>query len=467
MLLKRICWVSSIVLLASFAAQAAPNVEEGKNLFIANCAACHNKNMKDNLTGPALAGVEERWAAYPRTDLYKWVRFSQNMVTEGHPRAVELWAQWKPTLMNNFPGLTDDQIESVLLYINDVANKKPTTPAPGTDTAGTGGGSGSGTNMWVFAGLALILALLAFALMRIIDNLSNITRVQAGEAPVNRTLLQVLTTKGAVAFLVFAVTLIFGYKTVDNATRMGRQQNYQPEQPIAFSHQLHAGANKIDCQYCHDSARRSKHSLIPGTNTCMNCHSAVKKGTKSGTSEITKIFASIGFDPITNKYIPDYDNWTDKQIEDLYKQWIGQEYIASNSLPAMNDAGRSIVQDQWEGIVKALKNDSNGKIQGPIEWVRIHNLADHAYFNHAQHVAVGQVACQKCHGPVEQMEEVYQYSTLGMGWCINCHRETEVKFKDNDYYKQFERYHQELKDGKRDKVTVADVGGLECQKCHY
>ncbi|MBL7797973.1 MAG: c-type cytochrome [Saprospiraceae bacterium] len=464
MLLTRICRVFSIVLLTSVAAQAAPTIEEGKNLFIANCAACHNKNMKDNLTGPALAGVEERWAAYPRADLYKWIRASQAMVSEGHPRAVELWAKWKPTPMNNFTGLTDEQIESVILYINDVANKKKDDKGPKDDQASTSGGGG---NMWLFAGLGLILALLAFALMRIIDNLRNITRVQAGQAPVERTLYQVLTTKGAVAFLVFAATLVFGYKSVDNATAMGRQQNYQPEQPVAFSHKIHAGVNKIDCQYCHDSARRSKHSLIPGTNTCMNCHSAVKKGTISGTAEITKIYASIGFDPITNKYIPDYDSWSDEQIEKLYKQWIGQEYAAANSLPALNDAGRTVVEHQWDGIVKALKNDSNGKIQGPIEWVRIHNLADHAYFNHAQHVSVGQVACQKCHGPVEQMEEVYQYSTLGMGWCINCHRETEVKFNDNDYYKQYARYHEELKSGKREKVTVADIGGLECQKCHY
>lgn len=460
MLLTRICRVFSILLLASVAAQAAPTIEEGKNLFIANCAACHNKNMKDDLTGPALAGVEERWAAYPRADLYKWIRNSQSMVSEGHPRAVELWAKWKPTLMNNFTGLTDDQIESIILYINKPPAAPP-PPPPGQQAAS------GGSNMWLFAGLGLILALLAFALMRIIDNLSNITRVQAGQAPVERTLYQVLTTKGAVAFLVFAATLVFGYKTVDNATAMGRQQNYQPEQPVVFSHKIHAGINKIDCQYCHDSARRSKHSLIPGTNTCMNCHSAVKKGTQTGTAEITKIFASIGFDPIANKYIPDYENWTDEQIEKLYKQWIGQEYVASNSLPALNDAGRTVVEHQWDGIVKALKNDSNGKIQGPIEWVRIHNLADHAYFNHAQHVAVGQVTCQKCHGPVEQMEEVYQYSTLGMGWCINCHRETEVKFKDNDYYKQYARYHEELKSGKREKVTVADIGGLECQKCHY
>jgi hypothetical protein len=199
----------------------------------------------------------------------------------------------------------------------------------------------------------------------------------------------------------------------------------------------------------------------------MNCHTAVKKGTQSGTSEITKIYASIGFDPITGQYISDYDNWTEKQIEDLYKKWIGQEYLAANSLTALNDAGRSLVQSEWDGVVKALKDDSNGKIQGPIEWVRIHNLPDHVYFNHSQHVAIAQIECQKCHGPIEEMDLVYQYSTLGMGWCINCHRETDVKFQDNEYYKQYERYHQELKDGKRTNVKVAEIGGLECQKCHY
>ena len=465
MLLKRICWVLSLVFVASLSLQAAPSVEEGKTLFTANCAACHAKDMKNNLTGPALAGTEERWAAYPRADLYKWIRASQSMIAAGHPRATELWNKWKPTAMNNFPGLTDEQIESLLLYVNAQAN--PPAPVAGAAPAGGAEAPKEGNNMWLFAGLALILGLLAFALMRIINSLGNINRVQAGQAPENRTLAQVLTSKGAVAFMVFALTLIFGYKSVDNATRMGRQQEYQPTQPVAFSHKIHAGVNKIDCQYCHDSARRSKHSSIPGTNTCMNCHTAVKKGTISGTSEITKIFASIGFDPITNKYVDGYENWSDKQIEELYKKWIGQEYMAANSLTAMDDNGRTLVENQWEGIVKSLKNDSNGKIQGPIEWVRIHNLADHAYFNHSQHVTVGKIECQKCHGPVQEMEEVYQYSTLGMGWCINCHRETEVKFADNDYYKQFERYHDELKSGKREKVTVEDVGGLECQKCHY
>ncbi len=466
MLLKRICWVFTLLFAATLVLRAAPTVEEGKNLFIANCASCHNKNMKDNLTGPALGGVEERWAEFPRKDLYAWIRNSQALIAAGHPRANELWAKWKPTLMNNFPGLTDEQIESTLLYINNVATAPPPGAATTAGAPGDGGKPESSTP-WMFIGLTVILGLLAFALMRIINNLGNITRVQAGQAPIQKTLVQTLTSKGAIAFMVFAVTLIFGYKTVDNATKMGREQGYEPDQPIAFSHKLHAGTNKIDCQYCHDSARRSKHSSIPGTNTCMNCHSAVKKGSKSGTSEITKIFASIGFDPIQSKYIPDYENWSDKQIEELYKKWIGQEYMAANSLTAMDDNGRMTVENEWEGIVKALKNDLNGKIQGPIEWTRIHNLPDHVYFNHSQHVSVGQIACQKCHGPVETMDVVYQYSTLGMGWCINCHRETEVKFADNAYYEQYERYHKELKSGKRDKVTVEDIGGLECQKCHY
>lgn len=461
MLLKRICWVFTLVIAATASLHAGPTKEAGKELFVANCASCHNKNMKDDLTGPALAGTEERWAAFPRKDLYAWIRNSQALIATGHPRANELWGKWKPTLMNNFPGLTDEQIESLLLYI-----KEPTAPVAAGPAAGAPVKEEDGFP-WTMVGLASVLVLLAFALMRIVDNLANVSRVKNGLPPAERTAYQILTTKGAIAFLVFGTILIFGYKAVDNATKMGREQGYKPDQPINFSHKIHAGINKIDCQYCHDTARRSKQSGIPGANTCMNCHAAVKKGSISGTSEITKIFASIGFDPIAGKYLDGYENWSEKQIEELYKKWIGQEYMSANSLTALDESGKSVVENQWEGIISALKDDSNGKIQGPIEWVRIHNLPDHAYFNHAQHVAIGEVACQKCHGKVEEMDVVHQYSTLGMGWCINCHRETEVKFKDNDYYKQYERYHNELKAGTRDKVTVEDIGGLECQKCHY
>jgi Cytochrome c7 and related cytochrome c len=291
---------------------------------------------------------------------------------------------------------------------------------------------------------------------------------------VERSWVNSLTSKGFVAFLVFATTLIAGYKTVDNATRMGRTQNYEPDQPIKFSHKLHAGTNKIDCQYCHDSARRSKHSSIPGANTCMNCHSAVKKGSQYGTAELTKIFASVGFNPITGKYEEGYENWSEKQIEDLYKKWIGQEYIVDAKLTKLDENGELTVKNQWDGIVAALKDDSNGKIQGPIEWTRIHNLPDHAYFNHAQHVSVGKIECQKCHGPVQEMDVVYQYSTLGMGWCISCHRETEVKVADNGFYKNFDKEYIKLhkkqlgkSDEEAEKIVVEDIGGLECQKCHY
>jgi mono/diheme cytochrome c family protein len=441
---------------------AEPTVAAGKELFTANCAACHAKNMKDKLTGPALEGTEDRWAAYPRADLYAWIRNSQALIKTGHPRATELWNQYKPTLMNNFTALTDEQIESLLLYIKNPAptptTTGPTTPADEPKTSGIN---------WYFVALAAGLSLLAFALMLIVGNLDRYASAREGKLVRATTFMEKISTKGFIAFSVFCILLFGGYKTVDNATNMGRQQNYQPTQPINFSHKIHAGVNKIDCQYCHDTARKSKQSGIPAANTCMNCHAAIKKGTISGTTEITKIFASIGFDPIAGKYIPDYENWSDEQIETLYKKWIGQEYMSANSISAPNEATRAAQENQWKGVVKALKNDTNGRIQGPIEWVRIHNLADHVYFNHAQHVTVGKIECQKCHGKIETMDEVYQYSTLGMGWCISCHRETEVKFKDNDYYKQYARYHEELANGKRDKVTVEEIGGLECQKCHY
>lgn len=467
MLLKRICWVFTLLLAATISLHAGPTKEAGKELFGANCAACHAKDMKTASTGPALGGVEERWSAYPRQDLYAWIRNSQAQIASGHPRATELWNQYKPVLMNSFPGLTDEQIESLLLYIKEPAS------APVVTQTEESGPKESGTP-WFFIGLVTVLLLLAFALMRIVNNLNNVSRVRDGLEPVEKTTSQILSTKGAIAFFVFGLTLVFGYKTVDNAIRMGREQGYQPDQPIAFSHKIHAGANKIDCQYCHDTARRSKHASIPATNTCMNCHAAVKTGTISGTKEITKIFASIGYDPLTNRYIQDYDSWSEKQIEELYKKWISQQYVAANSLTALDEAGKSVVESQWEGIVKALTEDSNKKIQGPIEWVRIHNLPDHAYFNHSQHVSVGQVECQKCHGPVQEMDVVYQYSTLGMGWCITCHKETEVKFKDNEFYANYNEEYIKLHkkqvskpESEMEKVTVEDIGGLECQKCHY
>ena len=450
----------------------AQNLDEGKNLFKVNCASCHNKNMKDNMTGPALAGIEERWEGREEL-LYDWIRNSQSVIASGDEYAVKIFKEYNNSVMTAFPNLTDDQIASMLAYINGVADGTyPPKEAGAADAAGDQVAIKS-DNTLLFVTLFVILGILAVVLARIISNLNHMAQIKAGATNVQRrTLVDILTSKGMIAFVVFAIVVLGGYTTVNNAIDLGRQQGYQPDQPIKFSHVVHAGQQQIDCQYCHDGARRSKHSVIPAANTCMNCHKAIEKGSTYGTAELTKIFASIGYDPSTDKYIENYDNMSQEEVADIYKKWIKDSYVSDNE-----DSGTSMVKlaeeaaeeadNQWDAIFKALTNEQKKKVQGPIEWVRIHNLPDHAYFNHSQHVSIGKIECQQCHGPVEEMEVVQQYSPLSMGWCVNCHVQTEVKFTENNYYKDYERYHEELESGKRNAVTVEDIGGLECQKCHY
>jgi len=463
-----------IALILSVGTLSAQDLDDGKNLFKVNCASCHAKDMKSKLTGPALGGVAERWADYPEADLYAWIRNSQALISTGHPKANELWNEWKPTVMTNFQNLTDDQIANILGYIDGVAagtygapKVDPNAPVAGVQAEET-------DNTLLFTVLAIILALLALVLTRIVSNLNYLAQAKEGNAPAARqTLVDTLTSKGVIGFVIFAEIVLGGYTTVNNAIGLNRMQGYQPEQPIKFSHATHAGLQKIDCQYCHDGARRSKHSVIPAANTCMNCHKAVKVGSTYGTAELTKIFASTGFDPNTDKYIPNYEEMEEEDIAKIYKKWIVNSFVQDDnnktkySALKISDAAVKAADKQWDGIVSSLTNDQKKQVQGPIEWIRIHNLPDHVYFNHAQHVTVGKVECQNCHGKVEEMEVVGQYSPLSMGWCINCHRQTEVKFADNDYYDSYEKYHEELKDGVREKVTVEDIGGLECQKCHY
>ncbi|MEM6318865.1 MAG: c-type cytochrome [Bacteroidota bacterium] len=463
-----------VIILLAVGTISAQNTDEGKNLFKVNCASCHAKDMKSNLTGPALGGVEERWADYPQEDLYAWIRNSQAQIASGHPRATELWNEWKPVVMTNFVNLTDDQIANILAYIDGVYTGKLGKKVASDAIIAVDTKAEESDNTLLFTVLFVILGLLALVLTRIISNLNYLAQSKEGTAPASRqTLVDTLTSKSVIGFVIFALVVLGGYTTVNNAIGLGRMQGYQPDQPIKFSHATHAGLQKIECQYCHDGARRSKHSVIPATNTCMNCHKAVKVGSQYGTAELTKIYASIGYDPTTDKYLPDYEEMEQEDIEKIYKKWIVNSFVQDDDNKAkftaakLSDAAVSAADKQWEDIVSSLTNDQKKKVQGPIEWVRIHNLPDHVYFNHAQHVTVGKVECQNCHGKVEEMEVVGQYSPLSMGWCINCHRQTEVQFADNDYYQSYEKYHQELKDGVRDKVTVEDVGGLECQKCHY
>lgn len=453
----------------------APNLDEGKALFRNNCASCHNKSMKDDMTGPALGGVEERWEGKEAL-LYDWIRNSTAVIESGDEYAVSLYNTWNKSKMTAFPNLTDEQIASLLGYINGVYDGTYGTtvvagdPLPGQEV------EEAGLSTSFFVVLFLILAILAVALARIISNLNRMAELKEGGKPGQAaTIKDILTSRGVIGFLIFSIVIIGGFTTVNNAINLGRQQGYAPDQPIKFSHALHAGQQQINCQYCHDGARRSKHSVIPATNTCMNCHKAIKKGSLDGTAEISKIYASIGYNPNNDTYIENYEEMTNEEIKPIFIKYATETFKKDNAEVAkyadseskLNRDATEEAERQWEGIVSSLTNETKDKVSGAIEWDRIHNLPDHVYFNHAQHVAVGKLQCQTCHGPVQEMEVVQQYAPLSMGWCINCHRQTEVQFASNEYYEQYETYHKELKAGKRETVTVEDIGGLECQKCHY
>ncbi len=445
---------------------AQANIDQGKALFKDKCASCHNKNMKDDLTGPALGGTEERWADFPREDLYAWVRNSQKQIQNGHPRAVELWSTWQPTIMNNFTELSDEDIESILAYVDAQFNKVDEVVADGSGGTGNQNESNS-TMMWFLIGGLVILSLVLTQVASTLLNIGEARRDGTDAEPVS--LWNILTNPSGLSFLFFILMVGGLFYMVNSAVALGRQQGYAPDQPIKFSHATHAGLQGIDCKYCHDGARRSKHSVIPAASTCMNCHRAVKVGSTYGTAELTKIFASIGYDPAGDKYIPDYEEMKIEDIESLYKNWIKDSYLDANDLAVLDTKGKTLVDEQWDGIVQSLTNEYDDKIQGPIEWVRVHNLPDHVYFSHEQHVTAGKLECQTCHGTVEEMEVLEQHAPLSMGWCINCHRVTDVVgMSDNPYYAStYEKYHDMMVNGDKSSVKVSEIGGLECQKCHY
>ena len=189
-------------------------------------------------------------------------------------------------------------------------------------------------------------------------------------------------------------------RLVADALAVGRSQDYSPDQPIKFSHAVHAGQNGTDCLYCHSSAEYSKTAGIPPANVCMNCHLLVRNGTRSGAFEINKVILA-------------YEN-----------------------------------------------NES-------INWIKVHNLADHVFFSHGQHVGVGKLKCRECHSSVEKMDRIRQVSDLSMGWCINCHREKNVNFKENKFYSEYKDMIKKMKENQIDSVTVEMIGGTECMKCHY
>lgn len=408
--------VSSMTMAQDSTAVAAAGGDPavGEKLWKANCAACHKVDAK--LIGPALGQVTEK---YDEEWLISWIRNNQELRESGDAQAIAIYEEYNGLAMPNYPQFSDDDIRGLLAYIDQsYAEKMAPTVAEGDGGAVAGGGQAAGGLgiVPVLAGLVVFLIIIVFILGRI----KNLLLVMKGVEPRSfldqvfdlRIYLEAFAANKKLVGFAAVIVLIFAFNGLWGFLKgIGVEQNYQPTQPIAFSHEIHAGQNQVDCNYCHSSARHSKSAGVPSANVCMNCHMYIAEGqSEQGTREIEKIYAAIGWDKDSRAYIEDYE-------------------------------------------------------EKPIEWVRIHNLPDLAYFNHSQHVVAGQVECQTCHGPIEEMEEVYQYSSLTMGWCINCHRETEVKMEDNPYY---DKLHDQLAEQyKGEKITVEKIGGLECGKCHY
>ena len=394
-------------------AQEEGDVKAGEALYKSNCAACHKLDKKG--VGPALRNVAEK---YERDWLYKWISNSQGLIKSGDSKAVALFAEYNNSVMTSFPGLSNTDIDNILAYTSLPKPEPKIAVAPVT---ASNNDDGNLQNI-IFAVLVLILLLLVTMFYLVAKSLTKLSQANGVEEkteskkPLWKVFVQnqFLMLVSAILFLLVAAYFMFGF-----FMQIGIDQGYAPVQPIHYSHKIHAGANKIDCKYCHSSARVSKKSGIPSLNVCMNCHKNI--------SEYN------GEEDLANGY-----------TKEFYTKEIAKLYDAVG----------------WDDADQSYTGEEK-----PVKWIQIHNLPDFVYFNHSQHVNVAGVECQTCHGPVEEMEIMYQHSPLTMGWCIDCHRETNVDLENNDYY---EKIHEELsKKYNVEKLTAAELGGLECGKCHY
>jgi cytochrome c551/c552 len=395
--------------------------QDGTAIFKTKCASCHI--LGKDAIGPNLQGVIDRWDG-DIGKLKEWVNNPAKLAASGFDKAVNITAFGGPgNQMTPFEGiLSDAEIEAVIKYASTWQPPDPAIPIDGEKPPGTGQGA------IIFGIITLIMAIIALILMQVNSNLKKLSDDKEGilrPEPV-----PFYKNKVYIALFSCVLFVVGGYYVTKGAIDFGRQKKYQPVQPIYYSHKVHAGINQINCLYCHGAAWDSRNAAIPSTNVCMNCHKTItsyekgprlydEKGNEiNANAEIQKLFDYAGFDP-------------------------------------KNAAA-------WDPA-KAK----------PIPWVRIHNLPDHVFFSHAQHIRAGKVQCQTCHGEITNMHEVYQFSELSMGWCINCHRTTKVDFYNadkktgNKFYSIYEKFHNDIKSGKMDSVTVKDIGGMECQKCHY
>lgn len=421
--------------------------KNGEKLFKANCTACHA--LDKQVVGPALKGVVarlEKDQGLGKDWLYKWIKDNKALRASGDKYANEVFEKFNKTEMQQFPNLTEKDIDDILAYTtNPPAPEEPKKDA-GTATATDGAQTAPANNT---TSNIVIISLLAIAglLVWILLKLRQLVKLGQSEdlAGLNETRVKSFSEiyakyqyvgKGLLAVLAILAT----YGVWNWIMWIGVYKGYKPEQPIYFSHKIHAGENKIDCQLCHSSAKYGKVSEIPSMNVCMNCHRTISE--------------------YNGKYL---EPGKDKAFYDGEIQKI---YAATG----------------WD----SEKQQYTGKTT-PVEWTRIHNMPDFVYFNHAQHVVAGEqaiinsfnkknpdnkidVVCKACHGKIDTMNVVQMANDFTMGWCIECHRTTEIDM-NNGYNKEyFKNLHEKLKkqypkDG--GKITVDAIGGLECGKCHY
>jgi len=409
------------VLLLTFSFKLS--AQDGAGLFKKNCAVCHT-TTDQKLTGPGLKGVFDRVPKPAEAWLTAWILDNQKVIKSGDPYANKIYAEFNKATMTVFEGnLTEKDVAAILKYVKNppvisTDNQSPT--GPGGETVEVGPAV---EPVYIWLGATVLLIILLYTLRSVRYAMQNAANKAAGKAETPELSFvaeakEWVTGHRRVVGVIGLVLVFGGMKSCwDACFRIGvyydwkTQKGYKPSQPIKFSHKLHAGDNEIACQYCHSTVEKSRHAGIPTVNICMNCHKGIKSGPVYKEKEIAKIYNAAGWDATNQKY-------------------TGQ--------------------------------------QNPLKWIRVYSLPDHVYFNHSQHVVVGQIQCATCHGNLKEMTVAEQKSPLTMKWCIDCHRNTQVAMEGNAYY---DRLHKALKEkykGQYDvKFTVDKIGGLECQKCHY
>ena len=423
--------------------------QDGEKLFKANCASCHHPIK--NATGPKMQGVLQKWEDNGEGDLlYEWVKNPTELYNSGKSKMAKAIWDWSPTVMTPQGHLSKDEVKSIFAYVDAYAPPATAQGPVSDDTVYEAEDDTVSYWWWIIIGLMVFVLFATFGVKR---ELSEVIAAKEGKVLDPKKTFFVSAKQWALrnwfmtVLMIVAVALFSGIELFGRLYQVGVYQDYQPSQPLAYSHKLHAGNMGIECKYCHHSAEKSKHAGIPSVNVCMNCHAVVHEGPQYGTEEIDKIHLAAGY----NKA---------KQAYNL---------------------------------------DANGiRIEQPLVWNKAHNLPDHVYFSHAQHVHpnIGNIDCRQCHGPVQNYtlgrvsttEEVNAYAStdegmekgiiqltkpiLTMGWCIECHNKKEIDLASTGYY---EEIHDRLKSRadvhnnilEDDKVTVKELGGWECAKCHY